>query len=109
VFARNWQRNYNAQAKKAYGSKVPKHRRLKVAEAASRINHRLWLGSFEVDFASGDLRCRASIDVEGGLVSDAMLSNMMFATLRLMEQYYVEFRRIAFSSMEPAVVLGEAA
>ena len=91
-----------------FGSKIPERRRVKIAEAASRVNLLLWLGNFEVDFESGELRCRIGIDVEGGQLSETMLSNMLGSSLQAMENYHRAFMRIAFGGIEPTVALGGA-
>jgi hypothetical protein len=92
-----------------YGSRVPESRRGQVAEALSRINFLLWLGSFELDFADGELRFRIGIDVEGGQLSETMLSNMLGAALHSMDRYHVALMRIAFGEVDPAVALADAA
>jgi hypothetical protein len=92
-----------------YGSRIPESRRVHVAEALSRINLLLWLGNFELDFSEGELRFRIGIDVEDGLVSETMLSNMLGATLHSMDRYHIALMRIAFGEVEPTVALAEAA
>jgi hypothetical protein len=92
-----------------YGSRVPESRRVQVAEALSCINVLLWLGSFELDFADGELRFRIGIDVEGGQLSETMLSNMLGAALHSMDRYHVALMRIAFGEVDPAVALPEVA
>jgi hypothetical protein len=92
-----------------YGSKIPDDRLVPISEALSRINHRLWLGNFELDFSNGQLRFRVGIDVEDGRLSETMVSNLLSATLNSMERYHVALMRIAFGEVEPAVALAEAA
>ena len=45
---------------------VPEHKRAAVAELLTRVNSRLQLGNFEMDFDSGDLRYRTSLSLDGG-------------------------------------------
>ena len=92
-----------------YGSKIPDDRRVPIAEALSRINHRLWLGNFELDFSNGQLRFRIGIDVEDGRLSEKMVSNLLGVTLNAMERYHVALMRIAFGEVEPEAALTEAA
>ena len=47
-----------------YDSNVPADRRTAMAEALSRINTRIPLGNFELDFEDGEVRFRVSADVE---------------------------------------------
>jgi hypothetical protein len=88
-----------------YGSKIPENRRLALAEAVCRINHLLWIGNFELDFETGDLRCRFGMDVEGGLMSETMVSNMFGCLLHSVERYHQPLMRIAYGNVEPEAAL----
>ena len=61
----------------------PLDRRVAVTEALSRINLRLRLGSFVLDFSDGELWYRNSIDVENGLLSERRVGVMVDHTLFL--------------------------
>jgi hypothetical protein len=88
-----------------YGSNAPADRRGAVAEALSRINTVLGLGSFELDFADGDIRFRVACDVEGGLFSEKMASNMLSCTMYCMERFHDALMRVMFAGAEPADAL----
>ena len=88
-----------------YGSHAPDDRRIAVAEALSRINTVLGLGNFELDFSDGDIRFRVACDVEEGVLSEKMASNMLNCTMYCMERFHGALMRIMFAEIEPAVAL----
>ena len=88
-----------------YGSHAPEDRRIAVAEALSRINTVLGLGNFELDFSDGDIRFRVACDVEEGVLSEKMASNMLSCTMYCMERFHDALMRIMFADIEPAVAL----
>ncbi len=88
-----------------YGSNAPASRRIAVAEALSRINTVLGLGNFELDFADGDIRFRVACDVEDGVLSEKMTSNMLSCTMYCMERFHDALMRIMFAEIEPSVAL----
>jgi hypothetical protein len=88
-----------------YGSHAPAHRRVAVAEALSRINTALGLGNFELDFDDGDIRFRVACDVEDGLLSEKMASNMLSCTMYCMERFHGALMRVMFADVEPAAAL----
>jgi hypothetical protein len=89
----------------SYGSYVPDDRRVATAEAVSRINCRLGLGNFELDFDDGELRFRSSLDVEDGALSETMVDKMMSYTLYTMDRFHTALMSVAFGSVEPAVAV----
>jgi hypothetical protein len=89
---------------------VPEHRRLPVAEFASRVNARLSIGSLYVDMDDGEVSSRASIDVESGTLSVKMALNLMSAAVSACELSFEALMTVAFGGAEPkdaaASVLG---
>jgi hypothetical protein len=89
----------------SYASYIPEDRRVAVAEVLARINARLWVGNFELDFVDGEVRHRVSIDVENGWLSEKMVDNMMGFTLSSMDRYHQAIMRVAFGGVEPVAAL----
>jgi hypothetical protein len=89
----------------SYGSNVPAFRRVAIAEAASRANMRLSLGNFELDFDDGELRFRAGVDVEGGVLSERMVENMLGAAIAALERFHEAFMQVAFGGADPKATL----
>lgn len=90
-----------------YGSNVPVHRRLAVAEALTRINYRLGIGNFDLDFSDGELRFRIAVDVEDGRLSIKMADNMLGFTLHTMERFHDSIMRVAFGNADPEGTIAE--
>jgi hypothetical protein len=62
-------------------------RRGEVAEFLHRANDGLTLGCFEVDWDDGTVRFRASIDVQGDVLSQALCRNVVFSACFTMDDY----------------------
>lgn len=78
-----------------------------IAEALARINAQSVIGSFDLDFADGELRFRTSIDVEDGLLSEKMVDNMLGFSMTALERYHDPLMRVAFGDVEPELALVE--
>ncbi len=91
-----------------YGTNVPEYRRGAVAEATARANMRMSLGNFELDFDDGELKYRAGMDVEGGVLSETMVHNMIGAAIGALERYHEAFMLVAFGRADPKTALGNA-
>ena len=66
---------------------VPEDKRLAVAELLTRINCGLIIGNFELDFEDGEVRAKTSIDVENDRLSKALIKQMVYANVFLMDDY----------------------
>jgi hypothetical protein len=88
-----------------FGSSIPLERRAAIAELASRMNVLLRLGNFELDFASGVLRFRATSHVPGGALTGAMVRYMLAIALHMMDQNHDAIMRVAFGNISPDVAL----
>jgi hypothetical protein len=91
----------------SYGPYVPADRRQAIAEAITRINRRSAIGNFDLDFADGEMRFRASLDVEGGLLSEKMVDNMLGFSMTAMERFHDPLMRVAFGDVDPELALVE--
>jgi hypothetical protein len=91
----------------SYGSNAPEDRRVAVAEAMTRINARIGLGNFELDFQDGEMRYRTGMDVEEGLLSEKMADNMLGVAFYYMDRFHDALMAVAFGGAEPAVAVAE--
>ena len=89
-------------------TRVPGDRRVAVAEAITRANFGLPVGGFEMDFADGEVRFRAGIDVEGGSFAPVMLQNMLGLAVAMCDRYHDALMRVMFADMEPAAAIALA-
>jgi hypothetical protein len=66
---------------------VPAAQRAAIMELITRINFGLVIGCFELDLEDGELRFRASVDVEGATPDGATLKNVVFAAAATFARY----------------------
>jgi len=78
---------------------VPEDRRAAVGELCSRINCRLNVGNFELNFNDGIARFRSGVDVEGVGLSTAMMKGLTMMNVATMDKYLPSLQ---------AVIAGEA-
>lgn len=67
--------------------RVPPPRRPAVAELITRINWGMVQGNFEMDYADGEVRCKATIDLEGTEPTPALLKPIVIVPLAMMDRY----------------------
>ena len=91
----------------SFPSRVPEARRLAAAELCARINRTIFLGNLDIDFADGDLRWRAGIDVEDGILSTAMIDNMIGAGVWTLDRYHDALLKVFVAGVEPEAALRE--
>lgn len=77
--------------------RVPEHKRPVAAELLTRINYGLAIGNLEMDFADGELRFRASIDVEGGRLSTRMVLTMFTGGLWAFDRYHDALMKVMYA------------
>jgi hypothetical protein len=76
---------------------VPEEKRAIVAEFIARANYGLSLGNLEMDMRDGEVRAKAAIDVEGGVLTPKMVGSLRGCAINLMDEYYVGLMAILFA------------
>ncbi len=66
---------------------IPSEKRLAIAEFITRANHSLTIGNFDLDFTTGEVRYKTSLDVEGDLLTYNLIKNLVYSNLFAMDQY----------------------
>jgi hypothetical protein len=89
------------------GFRVPDDKRVAVAEALTRANYGLRIGNFEMDLADGEVRYKASVDVEDGALSETMVQNLVRASLSSFDRYYPALMRVVWAGAAPADAIAE--
>jgi hypothetical protein len=67
--------------------KVPENKRLAMAEFITKINFGTIVGNFEMDFNNGEISCKTSIHVEGDRLSFALIKNLVYGNVSMMDEY----------------------
>lgn len=72
-----------------------------IAEFITRANYGMLIGNFEMDYRDGEIRFKTSIDVEGDSLSAALIKNMVYANVIIMDRYFVGIRAVLRGTMTP--------
>jgi hypothetical protein len=88
--------------------KVPEARRRDVMEFITRANYGLLLGNFELDINDGELRYKASIDVEDSRLSRSQFRNLLFGSVAAIDRYFPHLQRVLQGAADPAAAVADA-
>lgn len=86
---------------------VPPPARTPVALYVTRVNHGLAIGNLELDLDAGEVRCKASADLEGVELGDALLGNLLAAAVELLDVYLPGVREVV-GGADPAEAAARA-
>ncbi len=80
---------------------APENKRMAIAEFITRANSGTIVGNFELDFADGEIRYKTSIDVEGDRLSSALINQMVYANVTMMDEYLPGIMSVIYSNVSP--------
>jgi hypothetical protein len=87
---------------------VPDDRRLDMAEAVTRVNYGLLLGSFDFNLTDRTLRFRNSMPVADGTLTQEQFRRLLYAALASVNRYDRAFNRLLFADgLSAAEVVAE--
>ncbi|MEO1373924.1 MAG: YbjN domain-containing protein [Cyanobacteria bacterium J06635_10] len=66
---------------------APENKHQPIIEFITRANYGMIMGNFEFDFTTGEIRYKTSIDVEGDNLSFALIKQMVYANVMMMDEY----------------------
>jgi hypothetical protein len=66
---------------------TPDDKHLAIAEFITRANSGMILGNFELDFEDGEIRYKTSIDVTDDYLSQALIKQLVYANVSMMDAY----------------------
>jgi len=81
--------------------KVPKTKRRTLGEFIARANYGMMIGNFELDFTDGEIRYKTSIDVEGDRLSFALIQQLVYANVTMMDKYLPGIKLVLERGMSP--------
>ena len=90
-----------------FSIKVPEKNRVAVSELINRINYGIRIGNFEFDMNDGEVRYKASIDVEGSELVTQMVRNMVVPCLKTSDKYFPAFMHICYGNRTELEALDE--
>lgn len=86
---------------------VPDDKRSLMAEAVTRANFNLIVGSFEMDMDDGELKYKVTVPLDDAQLSLAQYRHCMRASLSTIRRYLPDFYRIVFGDALPEDVIDE--
>jgi len=86
---------------------VPEGKRPAVAEYLTRVNYRMVLGNFEMDFNDGQVLFKISVDVEGGSLAPTMIKNIIYTNVLMVDKYLPGLNKVMYGNATPAAAVQE--
>ena len=77
------------------------------AEFLTRANYGMIIGNFEMDYSDGEVRYKTSIDIEGDELTPALIKQMVYANVIIMDRYLPGIMRVSFGESSPEIVVSE--
>ena len=84
---------------------VPDDKRTAVAEFITRANYGMRVGNFEMDFNDGEVRFKISVDVDNHELTQALVSNHVYANVWTMDRYLPGLFAVVYSDTSPLEAL----
>ncbi len=84
---------------------IPEQRRPAIAELLTRINEKLGSGNFEMDYLSGQVRYKTTLDLMDGVLTHAMLMRIFLINLSTTDRFMQTIMGVTFGSMKPDTAL----
>ncbi|MDB9313580.1 YbjN domain-containing protein [Spirulina sp. CS-785/01] len=80
---------------------VPENKKLGVAEFLAKTNLELIVGNFELNYESGEIRYKTSIDVEGSRLVPSMVKQLISINIGMMDAYLPVIRQAIQTELTP--------
>ena len=80
-------------------------KRTAVAEFITRANYGMRVGNFEMDFNDGEVRFKISVDVDNHELTQALVSNHVYANVWTMDRYLPGLFAVVYSDISPLEAL----
>jgi len=88
-------------------AKVPEDKRPAMAEFLTRANYGLVIGNFEMDYTDGEVRYKTSIDIEDDRLTTALVRNLVYANVILMDRYFPGIMKVMYADVPPTEAIEE--
>jgi hypothetical protein len=86
---------------------APAERRPAVAEFITRANYGLVMGNLELDFEDGEIRCKTSLDVTGDRLTPALVKQLVYANMVVMDKYLPGLMAVIYSNASPVEAIAQ--
>nr|WP_083862535.1 YbjN domain-containing protein [Baaleninema simplex] len=90
--------------------KTTLEKRHAIAELLTRANYGMVIGNFEMDYSDGEIRYKTSIDVEGSQLDNALIKQLLYPNLLMMDKYLPAIEAVIAGTQTPeeAIALVES-
>lgn len=78
-----------------------------LAEYITRANYDLVIGNFELNFETGQVRFKTSLDVEGTQLTPELVKNLVYANVFLMDKYLPGILKVIYTDTPPALLISQ--
>jgi hypothetical protein len=85
----------------------PQERRVAMAEFQARANYGLLIGNFELDFRDGEVRYKASIDVENDRLTDPLCHHLVVSACSTLDRYLPGLLKVMYGQVDPSMAIAE--
>lgn len=87
-------------------SKTLENKRQAIAEFLTRANSGMIVGNFELD-ADREIRYKTSVDVKGARLSSALIEQIVYANVAMMDKYLPEIMSVIYSEVSPVEAIAQ--
>ncbi|MEQ8754928.1 MAG: YbjN domain-containing protein [Coleofasciculus sp. G1-WW12-02] len=81
--------------------KVPPKKRKQLGEFVCRANFGMIIGNFELDFNTGEIRYKTSIDIKDSFLTEETLKQLVYTNVLTMDQYLPGIEAVISSKTSP--------
>ena len=80
---------------------VPESKRLALAEFIARANYGTIIGNFELDFLTGEVRYKTSVELSGPTLVATQIKQLVYANVMMMDEYLPGIISVIDRNVEP--------
>ena len=70
-----------------------------------QLDYGMTIGNFELDYTDGEIRYKTSIDVEGDQLTSALIKNLVYTNVRMMDEYLPGITAVIEAGVSPEEVI----
>jgi hypothetical protein len=87
--------------------KVPQKKRKQLGEFVCRANFGMIIGNFELDFNTGEIRYKTSIDIKDNFLTEETLKQLVYTNVLTLDQYLPGIEAVISSKTSPEEAIAQ--
>ncbi len=84
-----------------FSSNIPENKRVGMAELITRLNYEKFLGNFDMDFETGQVRYKTSLFYGDSLVNDDIIDNLIMTNILTMDSSLDGLMQYIYGELTP--------